>query len=118
MSSKRRNDWYRKLPGVSWGDVWEWVAEVREDYGLWSHVVIHPPLPSRAKKDWGMVLVVTKRFYEGGEAEVHHLWRTLPLGGKETAEQLALSLLAQLAKQLDREVWEAERAAGEGELPF
>jgi hypothetical protein len=118
MSTRGTNDWYRKQPGVTWGDVWEWAAQVRDDYGLWCQVTVIPPLPCRTKKDWGQVLLVTKRYRDGGEVEVHHLWRTMTVGGRETAEQLALSLIAQLDKQLDREVWDAERAGGQGLLPF
>lgn len=118
MSTKPKLDWYRKNPGVAWGDVWEWCNQVRDTYGLWCTFEVVPPLPSQAKKTWGTVVMRAKRSVDGGEVVKHLAYRAIPYGGKETPEQLALSMVAALEKSLDREVWEAERAAGQGTLPF
>lgn len=117
-SSKHPGDWKRKSEGVQWSDVWEWLAEISDTYGLWGHIALHPPMPGRRGKDHGQVVLTLTRYLVGEGTEVIRHYRELPSPLRAKAEDIALQLVAQVSSQLDREAYEAERAAGQGVLPF
>jgi hypothetical protein len=100
-----------KRAGVQWQDVWAWCEELAHDYGQWVHFGVHPPMPSDKRHPHGSVSMHTVRYLDGGKAEETVRTRWLPNPDKATAEVVALQLVADLSKELDKAVWEAERAS-------
>lgn len=115
MKRQSPGDWKRKAEGVQWPDIWAWLAEIRDTYDLWGYITLHPPLPSREHKEYGVLSVKLVRRGEGREMVVHTRYMSLPSPSRARAEDIALQAVSSLAQQLDRESWEAERGAGGGE---
>ena len=118
MPKDRADEWKRKTGGVCWTDIWAWLAEIRDEYGLWGQVTLHPPMPSQKDQRHGQAVLQLKRYYEGGEAVKLTRWVMLPDPSRARAEDVVLQLVASVSMQLDREAYEAERAAVQGGLPF
>lgn len=112
MKRQSPGDWKRKAEGVQWPDIWAWLAEIRDTYNLWGYVSLHPPLPSREHREYGMLVLRFTRHVEGREVEVLTRYIALPSPSRARVEDVALQLVSQVSQHLDRESWEAERAAG------
>lgn len=118
MGTKRDSEWGRKATGVQWTDVWLWLDEIRRAFGLWGQVTLHPPMPSQKDHPHGQAVVQLKRWREGGEEVKLTAYVFLPDPSRSSAQAVVLQLVVQLHNQLDREVYEAERASGQGRLPI
>lgn len=118
MSQVKQDDWKRKVGGVCWTDIWAWLAELRDERGLWGEVRLVPPMPSQAGKVHGTAVVVLKRYIDGGRVEEITMHRNLPSPARARPEEVVLQMVAELDRRLDREQYEAERASGQLGLPF
>jgi len=111
-------DWKRKVTGVCWRDVWAWAAQMRDEYGYWVTIWVSPPMPSQEGKIAYHVAVRAVKYREGGKTS--ELVKSVGVGEKANVppEVVALQVVSAMYTKLDREAWEAERAAGQGTLPF
>lgn len=111
-----RDDWARKVTGVCWRDVWAWANDLRAEYGYWVTVQVSPPLPSSRKMAYNVVVVAEKL---GGQvSQAHRITKHLSVGESANVapEAVALQLVSAIYQDVDRQAYEAERAAGEGTL--
>ena len=103
----------RKSPNapVMWEEVWWWSREIAKHWGYETKVSIHPPIDC-VKNQRFTVLVELKRLRvdDSGKDTTITKWR----GVKDqslTAEQVALTMVVELHRQLDNEEMERERQA-------
>lgn len=106
------------LQGVSWLDVWAWARDLQEEYGYWTVVKVVPPLPSQEKVAFHVVVECKK--LGGQTGHEHIITRSLAIGvaAKTSPEDVALQMVSGIYQAVDRARYEAERAAGQGTLPF
>lgn len=107
----RPNEWKRKVEGVCWADVWEWADDIYSSTGLHTEVTLCPPILTNQSKQGTLTVKLTKRLPDGKETCKMINWKVIPQSRPEDAPSIALRMLVEMNTALEREVYEAERAA-------
>lgn len=97
--------------GVCWRDVWAWAEDLRDEYRYHTVVQVTPPLAHQ--RTVAYVLVVRCTRLGGNTSADHVITRQLTVGkaANTAPEAVALQLVSAIYQSVDRERYEAERAA-------
>ena len=96
---------------VLWEEVWQWCEDIEKRWGYTVRVEISPPL--RSQRNARFVVAVTgKKLSINSNQQGSTVTRWLSVVNEAvTAETIAMQLVIDLHCKLDREEYEAERAA-------
>lgn len=103
----------RKEPNapVVWEEVWQWAADIRERWGYETKVTVYPPLPSKPRVRFCVQVELKIMSVQDPRLDTKaQKWRNVE-DGRLTAEQVALTMVVELHRQLDNEELERERYA-------
>jgi len=113
MPRTNRAELNRKQAAVTWEDVWSWAESLYNTYGYSVKVSVTPPLPSKVQVRAIVEVKLTRiRFDDPTRDSSTSAWRNARYDGK-SVEAVALQLLVEIDAKLERQAWEAERAAVE-----
>lgn len=96
---------------VLWEEVWSWCADVANRWGYETKVSIFPPIET-VKDQRFTILVEMKRIRadDAGKGSTITKWRGVK-DSSLTAEQVALTMVVEMHRNLDNEEMERERQA-------
>jgi hypothetical protein len=103
----------RKLPNapVLWEEVWTWCDDITSRFGYDAKVVIFPPLPVKHPVRFSVMVELRKiKVSDPQKDTTITKWRGV-VDSTLTAEQVALTMVVEIHRQLDSEELERERAA-------